>query len=1070
MPQQIQGFQLSPQQKRLWLLQENSSAYRAICAIAIEGNLKIDILKLALERLVSKYEILRTTFYKPRGIKIPIQVVESNTNLYFLEQICNQEVFLSAKIEKYFQELKQQNIDWESSSLLRTVLIKLSHQKHILIVSLPSICADSISLNNLVSEISSCYSACLLNEEITDEPLQYADIAAWQNELVEAEENIVNSKYWQQLNIADIETFKLSFERHFTEGGDFQTQYLQLAIPNDLVNKIEEISQQYQSSTDIFLLTCWLILLGRLTAQSKPIIGLGCDGRNYEELKTAIGLFAKYLPFTCELAESVYEVTLKEYHFHHILSKVKDYTTELTEWQDSFTWESGDALEQPFFPFCFDYKPAPTPYSAGDISLTIYQKYVCVDRFKIKLVCDRTWDNSVNAEFHYDTNLFFAEDIQRLANQWYTLLNNVIANPTALISQLNILSQQERQQLLIDFNNTETAQPQYECIHHWFEQQCDSTPDNIAVVFEDQQLTYRELNTRANQLAHYLQQLGVNADVLVGLCVERSPLMLIALLAILKAGGAYVPIDPSYPLERKAFILADTQMPILLTQQHLVADLPTNQTQVICLDTEELISQQPVDNPISQATKLNLAYIIYTSGSTGKPKGTMIPHEGLINYLTWATQAYAVDQGIGTLVHSPIGFDLTITSLFSPLLVGKSVHLLPENQDIETLAQALRQSNNLSLVKITPAHLELLKGQLSPQEAAGRTRAFIIGGENLTAQNIAFWQEFAPDTILVNEYGPTETVVGCCIYQVSNSQHHSGSIPIGTPIANTQLYVLDQNLQPVPIGVPGELYIGGKGVARGYFNRPDLTAQKFIPNPFSNEPGERLYKTGDLVSHRSDGTLEFLGRIDNQVKLRGFRIELEEIEAALSQHPDVNESAVIVREDIPGEQRLVAYIVLNQDSSFSINQLREFLKAKLPEYMVPSVFVPLKVLPLTNNGKIDRKALPTPDKVRPEQAGLFVAPRNSTEKQLTQIWAEILRLDRIGIYDNFFDLGGHSLLATQLISRIRDTFQAELVVKNIFEAPTVADLAALITQKLAEQADEELLAATLAELDLISQN
>ncbi|MBW4609138.1 MAG: amino acid adenylation domain-containing protein [Hassallia sp. WJT32-NPBG1] len=1062
MSQQIQGFQLSPQQKRLWLLQKNSSAYRAICAIVIEGSLQIDILKIALEKLVNKYEILRTSFYKPRGIKIPIQVVQNNPTLSLIEQAWNQKDFLSVEIDKYLQELKQQDIGWESNSLLRTVLIKRSPQEYIVLVSLPSLCADSASLNSLVGELSSCYSACLLKKQLPDEPLQYADIAAWQNELVEAEEAISGRQYWQQLDISAVEKLQLCFERRVTEERNFQPQYLRLPISSDLVNKIEVIAQQYQSSTDILFLTCWLILLGRLTGQSKPIIGLGCDGRNYEELKTAIGLFAKYLPFTCELAAS--------HRFDDILTKVKNYTTELTEWQESFTWESGEAMEQPFFPFCFDFQPAPTLYAVSDISLTIEQQYVCVDRFKVKLVCDRTWDNSVNAEFHYDTNLFCKEDIQRLASQWYTLLNNVIENPSAPISQLNILSQQERQQLLINFNNTKTAELQYECIHHWLEQQCNSTPDNIAVVFEDQQLTYRELNTRANQLAHYLQQLGVNADVLVGLCIERMPLMLIALLAILKAGGAYVPIDPSYPLERKAFILADTQMPILLTQQHLAADLPTNKTQVICLNTEELISQQPIHNPISQATKLNLAYIIYTSGSTGKPKGTMIPHEGLINYLTWCTQTYAVDQGIGTLVHSPIGFDLTITSLFSPLLVGKRVELLPENQDIETLAQALRQSNNLSLVKITPAHLELLKGQLSPQEAAGRARAFIIGGENLTAQNIAFWQEFAPDTILVNEYGPTETVVGCCIYQVPNSQHHTGSISIGTPIANTQLYVLDQNLQPLPIGVPGELYIGGKGVARGYFNRPDLTAQKFIPHPFSDEPGERLYKTGDLVSHRLDGTLEFLGRSDNQVKLRGFRIELEEIEAALLEHPDIKESAVIVREDIPGDQRLVAYIVLNQESSFSINQLREFLKAKLPEYMVPSVFVPLKALPLTNNGKIDRKALPAPDKVRPEQAGLFVAPRNATEKQLTEIWAEILRLDRIGIYDNFFNLGGHSLLATQLISRVRDTFQAELVVKNIFEAPTVADLAALVTQKLAEQADEELLAATLAELDLISQH
>lgn len=810
MLKQIQGFQLSPQQKRLWLLQQDNSVYRATGAILIEGNLQVDIFKTALKQVIDRNEILRTNFYKTSGVKIPIQVIEDNPSLCLHEESC-----LETEINQIFQQASQRDFDWEKSPLLHLTLVKFLPDKHVLLINLPAICADTATLNNLVNEISRCYSSCLLGKEITDEPLQYADIASWQNELLQAEETTAQRKYWQQLDISALDTCKLSFEYRFSETQDFKPQFLSLPVKSNFITEIDEICQQYQTSKTVLFLTTWLILLWRLTGNSKQIIGMGCNGRNYEDLVAALGLFAKYLPLICDLEESD--------RFNDILIKVTNYTTELTEWQESFSWEANEqSLEQAFFPFCFEFQEAATKYVTQDVSFTLDRQYVCFDRFQVKLSCVSTPDNSLNAEFHYDANLFHQADIQRLASQWHTLLGSILENPTGLISQLDILSEQERHRLLIDFNHTKTSEPQYECIHHWFEQQCDRTPDNIAVVFQNQQLTYRELNTRANQLAHYLQQLGVGSDVLVGICIEREPLMAIALFAILKAGGAYVPIDSNYPLERKAFILSDTQMPVLLTQQHLQNNLPgPTQAKVICLDADwQVIDQQPRENPVSQTSALNLAYLIYTSGSTGKPKGTMIPHCGLINYLSWCIEAYKVDQGIGTLVHSSISFDLTITGLFSPLLVGRSVNLLPSNQGIETLSPALLQSHNLSLVKITPAHLELLK-TLSPETVAGRTRAFIIGGENLTSQHIAFWQEFAPDTMLVNEYGPTETVVGCCIYQIPSDRHQSGSIPIGQPIANTQLYVLDKHLQPLPVGVPGELYIGGKGLARGYLNRPE---------------------------------------------------------------------------------------------------------------------------------------------------------------------------------------------------------------------------------------------------------
>jgi amino acid adenylation domain-containing protein len=486
-------------------------------------------------------------------------------------------------------------------------------------------------------------------------------------------------------------------------------------------------------------------------------------------------------------------------------------------------------------------------------------------------------------------------------------------------------------------------------------------------------LTYQQLNRQANQLAHHLQSLGVGAEVLVAICMQRDLLMLVGILGILKAGGAYLPLDPTYPQERLKFMLKDAGKPLLLSRQGLAEGLQ-EQANLICLDRkEQLIASQSRENPSQRATAENLAYIIYTSGSTGQPKGIMIPHRGLTNYLTWAIEAYKVKDGNGAPVHSSISFDLSITSLFAPLLVGRKVELLPAQLAVEALSEALRHEKNFSLVKITPSHLELLTQQLSPEESADWRGAFIIGGEALSADLIQAWQERAPKMMLVNEYGPTETVVGCSIYKVPKDQPHHASIPIGRPIANTQLYVLDQQLEPVPIGVPGELYIGGRQVARGYLNRPELTAQKFIPNPFvpyNEQEGNRLYKTGDLVRHLADGNLEFLGRIDHQVKIRGFRIELGEIEAILSQHRAVRECVVIVRDikhkasanQIRADQRLVAYIVpasvvCEQGKGQLSHDLRTELKKHVPLYMLPSQFIYLSALPLTPNGKIDRQAL-----------------------------------------------------------------------------------------------------------------
>lgn len=595
----------------------------------------------------------------------------------------------------------------------------------------------------------------------------------------------------------------------------------------------------------------------------------------------------------------------------------------------------------------------------------------------------------------------------------------------------------------MDIDRARAGGPASRCFHELFRDQAQRTPNAVAAAYQDQELTYAELDRRANALAHRLCALGVGADVLVGICIERSLEMMIGILGILKAGGAYVPLDPTYPRDRLDFMIDDSGARIILTQSWLRDRLPAQEPGLlICLDWIcSTGSEELADAPPRNVQSANLAYVIYTSGSTGKPKGVMIEHGGLANYLICCAERYQVSFGTGALVHSTISFDLTITGLFLPLLVGRTVFLLPHGPGIEPLISAWRRMRNLSLIKITPAHLQLLSAQLEPHEASGRTRALIIGGESLSAENVAFWLKHAPDTMLINEYGPTETVVGCCIYQVPRQGSGAGPVPIGRPLADTQLHILDANGSSVPAGAAGELYIGGAGVARGYLNRPDLTRERFLPDPFSNVPGRRLYRTGDLARCRTDGNLEFLGRFDDQVKIRGFRIELPEIEATLREHAAVMDTAALAREDTPGDKRLVAYLVLHKDRSLSEDEALDFLRQRLPEYMMPAALVFLPALPLTSSGKVDRRALPAPAPraLAPDRPG--EAPRDPLELQLVTLLEEVLHVRPVGIHDDFFALGGNSLLAADLMARIFKRTRRKLPLATLLQAPTVAKLA-----------------------------
>lgn len=1049
---EMQGFRLSPQQKHLWHLQESDNfSYSSECAVLIEGNPDIETLRVALELVVNRHEILRTNFHCLPGMTIPLQVIRNNGIAW--NENHNLRGCTSQEQEKFlsvlFDQVNKQPFDLVEGSALHLFLVTLSSSKYVLLISLPALCADAATLKILVQEISQSYAACLQGKELDDEPLQYADLAEWQNELLEGADTEAGRDYWRKQDFSALTKLKLPFEKQSTEQLEFQPRTQTFTIDPALLEQIYTLTQQYNISVAEFFLASWQILLARLTKQQNLSIGVAYEGRKYQELKKSIGLFTKYLPlvFNIELESNFIDV----FHQNHECAE------NIYKLQDYFTWEIIAELYPNtlrFFPVCFEFEELPVNYVAADVSFSINQLYTCIERFKVKLSCIRQND-TLNVAFHYDSNLFHVEDIKRLVGQFQTLLANVIAHPETAISQLDILSKIERQQLLDQENKTKRDYPHNKCIHQLFEEQVGKTPNKIAVIFEDQQLTYHDLNQQANKIAHYLQKQGVAPEVLVGLCVERSLDMIVGLLAILKAGGAYVPLDPALPKEGLALRLQDAQVSLIISHSSLANNFEpiTNnkeQTTVIYLDSDwETITQENDLNPNRKVTNENLVYVLFTSGSTGTAKGVAIEHRQLLNYLYAIVDQLNLPAGANFALVSTFAADLGNTAIFPCLSTGGCLHLISYERatDPAALAEYCRR-HPIDCLKIVPSHLASLLTSSSPGSILPRER-LILGGEAISWELIEQIQKYAQDCLIFNHYGPTEATVGVLTYLVELNDDlscypKSKTVPLGRSIPNTQVYVLEENLQPAPIGLNGEIYIGGTTLARCYLNQPEQTAVKFIPNPFSQEKGARLYKTGDRARYLPDGTIEFLGRTDHQVKIRGFRIELGEIEAVLSLHPNVQEVVVLARDSESSQKYLTAYVVLSQESPIINNELRNYMQARLPEYMVPSSFVMLKALPLTPNGKVDRQALPEPNSVRPQLEKSFATPRTPVEEVLAGIWVRVLGTEYVGTHDNFFDLGGHSLLATQVVSQVREVFQVELRLRSLFETPTVAGLAKLI--------------------------
>jgi aspartate racemase len=653
------------------------------------------------------------------------------------------------------------------------------------------------------------------------------------------------------------------------------------------------------------------------------------------------------------------------------------------------------------------------------------------------------WDlpEGLGCEFVYSTDLFDRHTIQGLLQRFQILLEGIVSKPDCRISELPLLTETERQQLLVEWNDHHREYPQDECVPELFEAQVERTPDAVAIVFGQERLTYAELNRKSNQVAHYLRARGVGPEARVGILMERSLEMVVGLLGILKAGGAYVPLDPAHPRQRLSFMLEDAAAPVLLTQQQLVERPPAHVAEVICLDRDwQQIAKESAENPENNCTPQNLVYVIYTSGSTGKPKGVSVTHQSVVRLVKETDYAkFGPDEVF--LQFAPLSFDASTFEIWGSLLNGARLVVMPPGlAALGELGEAVKRNGVTTLWltaglfhQIVETDLENLRG----------VRQLLAGGDVLSVPHLEKAADELSGCQLINGYGPTENTTFTCCYRVKSGERFESSVPIGFPITNTEVYILDRQTELAPIGVAGELYIGGHGLARGYLNRPDLTAERFVPNPFSSRADERLYKTGDLARYRPDGSIQFLGRLDHQVKLRGYRIELGEIETALGEHSSVQDAVVILRDSERGNRDLVAYVVADpgEVGADFREQLQGFLKKKLPGYMTPAYFVFLEKLPLTPNGKIDQRALPLPEKSRPDLADAFVAPRSEAEIKLASLWRDVLGREEIGIYDNFFDLGGHSLLATQVMARIRETFNVNLPLRYFFEQPTVAGLA-----------------------------
>jgi amino acid adenylation domain-containing protein len=1055
-------------QKEIWLGVQLSDLANLACLLSqtlkLTGSIDLPALQAAIDRLVSRHESLRTTFSGDGMTMMIAKQVEVITPVVDLSALTDSQ--RATEIAKHQQQAVSQAFDLNRGPLFRAKIIKVDDREHLVILTVHHIVCDGWSLGIIASDLGRIYSDLARGiEPRLDPPEYFSEYAFLEQEQIGSVEAIEIERYWLKKfeNLPPALDLPLDYPRPPLRTFNSDREYYTLR--SSLVKSIEQVGIEQGCSLMTTLLAAFEVFLSKLTDQTDLTVGVPTSGQIAAGKYNLVGHCVNFLPVRTQIDP---ECKFDDYLRSRNSSILDDY-----EHQD-FTF--GSLLKKLSIPR--DASRIPLVSVVFNLDLAASDDRSQFDKLDVEISANRndfatfefflngatTTNGEIVLNCQYNTNLYTADTIRRRLMEFENLLADIVDKSARPIRQLSLLSTAQLQQMLVEWNDNHTTYPQSKCIHHLFEEQVERTPDNIAIVFEDQQLTYRELNHRANQLAHYLQTRGVGKDVLVGLYLERSIAMVVGLWGILKAGGAYVPLDPAYPQARVAYILADSQAKVLISEPKLLASLPAHQAEVVVMAAKGTqIALQPHSNPLSDTQPENLAYVIYTSGSTGNPKGVEVCHQSQLNLLHHLQQSPGLTSRDTLLAVTTICFDTSTVDMYLPLTVGAKIVLVSSEiaaDGFQLLAKLIDSS--ATFMQATPVSFRLLLA--AGWEGSPHLR-IVSTGEALP-RNLA---DRLLDKVaeLWDLYGPTETTVWstgskindlrqAAVGATAGLKQYQGALElIGKPIANTQAYILDRYLQPVPIGTSGELHIGGVCLAKGYRNRPDLTAEKFIANPFSQQQHDRIYKTGDLARYLPDGNIEYLGRIDNQVKIRGFRIELGEIEALLVKYPQVKEVTVIDREDPQGDRCLVAYLVtepqanLDESASTALTSraFRAFLQPQIPDYMIPAAFVMLETLPLTPNGKVDRRALPAPEYDRQESHNALVAPRDEIELHLAEIWKRILGVKSIGIRDNFFELGGNSLIAVRLFAEIKQIWARNLPLATLLQKQTIEELAVVLRHK-----------------------
>jgi amino acid adenylation domain-containing protein len=1069
---------LSFTQQRLWLTEQlvpEVSINNVIRTLYLKGNLEETALELALNNIVSRHETLRTTFSVQDGeavqnilpcISLALTMIDLTTTPSDQK---NQELIHIAQNEA------RNSFDLSCDPLIRAILVRLSEQEHVLMLTLHHIISDGWSMGVFSRELEAFYRSIVRSEtiQLPELPIQYSDYVKWQRNRLRDEAISPLLDYWKQ-QLSGCTRLELPTDRSPTKLPDYRVRRSSLTLPVELTNKIKRLGQEENCTLFMTLLACFNIVLHRYTGETDIVIGIPISGRHgLDETNDLIGFFVNTLVLRTDLSNNP--------SFRQLLDQVRNMALQaykhsalpfdkLVEMLRPDRRHGGN----PLFDIMINFHESSWHKFRLD-GLNVEEKRLAEPLSDTALSLDLLLDNEfLQLNLNYQTALFDEWRIDYMLGHLKTLLEGCVANPDQNIAHLPLLTENERRQILKEWNNTAKQYPSNKTIHALFEAQALTTPDVPAVIFENQQLSYGELNTRANQLAHYLAAQGIGPDVVVGISLERSPEMIIGLLAILKAGGAYLPLDPVYPTERLSFMMQDAGIKLLLTRSSLLTLLPANQARPILVDSDwALIARHQDRNPLKSTGPDNLAYLIYTSGSSGKPKGVPIHHQALVNYITGTADFFGIGSDDRVLQFSTISFDTAAEEIFSTLTRGATL-ILRTDAMLASIATFLDHCRSLAISKLIlpTAFWHEIAAQMAEENLPWpeKIKLVVIGGEQASNEKLAAWLRHVPkDVALINAYGPTETTIATTMGYLHrpNQNIACSRITIGNPVQNSQVYILDQNLEPMPVGIPGELCIGGIGLSRGYLNRPDLTAERFVADPFSDNSNARLYRTGDRTRYLPDSNIEYLGRGDHQVKLRGFRIELGEIEAIFQRQAGVHDAVVIVREDQQNSPYLAAYVIPG-DIPPSTHTLQNALKDKLPSYMVPNVYIMLDTWPLTPSGKFNYKALPAPEPNRSSLCNELTTPHTPYEKQIARIWVEVMALENPGLHDSFFELGGHSLLATRVIARINRTFDTQLLLRNLFESPTIAGLAQALLIDKTRTLQEATLTALLDRLESLT--